>query len=105
MKSYYLNWLPKSVSDLGEHIAFLRKVSEEAAKKTSLAIITMANSLTQFPERFPEFSMPRNFPVVIRKCVVAGRYILLFGVCDDSVTIYRVLDARRSFDGLLNNHN
>jgi plasmid stabilization system protein ParE len=99
--SYRVEWSAKSVSDLSEHVAFLKKVSKEAAKKMSSAIVSMADSLAEFPERCPEFSMPRNFPVPIRKCIVDGRYILLFGVRADSVMIYRVLDARRSFDGLL----
>ena len=45
--------------------------------------------------------MPKNFPVPVRKCVVDGRYILLYGVNDATVMIYRVLDARKKFDGLL----
>lgn len=99
--SYHVEWSAKSVSDLSEHVAFLKKVSKEAAKKMSSAIVSMADSLAEFPERCPEFSMLCNFPVPIRKCIVDGRYILLFGVRADSVMIYRVLDARRSFDGLL----
>lgn len=99
--SYRVEWSAKSVGDLGEHVAFLKKVSADAARKMSVAVISMANSLAEFPERCPEFSMPRNFPVSIRKCVVDGRYILLFGVYEGSVMIYRVLDVRRNFDGLL----
>lgn len=98
---YQVEWLPLSVSDLGDRIAFLKKVSFEAAKKTLSAIIAMADSLKRFPERFPEFPMPRNFPLVIRKCVVDGRYILLFGITGQTVKIYRVLDGRRKFGGLL----
>ena len=36
----------------------------------SSAIVSMADSLAEFPERCPEFSMLRNFPVPIRKCIV-----------------------------------
>jgi len=99
--SYRVEWSAKSVSDLSEHVAFPKRVSKETTKKISSTIVSMANSLAEFPERCPEFSMLRNFPVPIRKCIVDGRYILLFGVRADSVTIYRVLDARRSFSGLL----
>ena len=99
--SYRVEWSAKSVSDLSDQVAFLKKVSKEAAQKMSSAVLSMADSLAEFPERCPEFSMLRNFPVPIRKCIVDGRYILLFGVRADSVTIYRVLDARRSFSGLL----
>ena len=99
--TYRVEWLPKSVSDLSDRAAFLRKVSLQTAKTTVSTIIAAADALAQFPERYPEFEMPHNFPISIRKCVVESRYILLFGVMDESVTIYRVLDGRRRFDGLL----
>ena len=99
---YKVEWSPKSVSDLGEHVSFQRRVSVEAASALSTNIIEAGLSLSSFPERFPEFPMPSNFPVIIRKYVVDGRYIILYGIVDDTVVIYRVLDARRKFDGLLN---
>ena len=101
MKNYKLEWLPKSVGDLGQHIAFINKVSPEAATRTAASVVDAANSLVTFPERFPEFPMPQNFPIVIRKCVVEGRYVILFSVGKEAVTVYRVLDARKKFDGLL----
>ena len=98
---YKVQWSSKSVSDLGEHISFQKRVSIEAASALSENIIAAGLSLSLFPERFPEFPMPKNFPVIIRKCVVNGRYIILYGVVGDIVMIYRILDARRKFDGLL----
>ena len=98
---YKIEWSSKSVSDLAEHVSFVGKVSKEAASALSSSIINTSLSLSSFPGRFPEFPMPRNFPVVIRKCVIDGRYIILYGVLNNSVMIYRVLDARRKFDGLI----
>ena len=98
---YRVQWSAKSVSDLGGHVAFQKKASIEAAQTLSLKVISAGMSLSSFPERFPEFPMLRNFPCTIRKYVVDGRYILLYGVIGDAVMIYRVLDARRKFDGLL----
>ena len=98
---YRIEWSSKSLGDLSAHAAFLKRVSAEAAKTTLSAIIAKGDSLAQFPERCAEFPMPGHFPVVIRKCVVDGRYVILFGVCEDAVMIFRVLDARRKFDGLL----
>ena len=99
---YRVEWSSKALSDLGEHVSFQAKVSKEAALGVSSKILFSGNALSSFPERFPEFPMPRNFPVVIRKCVVDSRYIILYGITNDVVMIYRVLDARRKFDGLLN---
>lgn len=98
---YKVEWSSKSVSDLTEHVSFVKKVSKETAFTLSSNIINAALSLSSFPERFPEFHMPYNFPVVIRKCVVDGRYIILYGILGNSVVIYRVLNARRNFGGLI----
>ena len=98
---YRVEWSAKAISDLGEHIAFQKRVSIEAAQALSEKIISMGASLASFPERFPVFPMPQNFPIPVRKCVVDGRYILLYGLSSVTVVIFRVLDARRKFDGLL----
>ena len=99
--SFRVEWSEKAVSDLGQHVAFQRRVSVEAASAVASKVLAAGESLSTFPERCQEFEMPPNFPVVIRKCVVDKRYILLYGVGSEKVTIYRVLDARRKFDGLL----
>lgn len=96
-----IQWSEKAVGDLGEHVAFQRRVSVEAASGLAAKILSAGESLTTFPERFQEFEMPSGFPVVVRKCVVDKRYILLYGIENERVIIYRVLDARRKFDGLL----
>lgn len=98
---YKIEWSSKSLSDLTEHVSFQRKVSIEAASALSSNIISAGLSLSSFPERYSEFQMPINFPITIRKCIVDGRYIILYGIINDSVMIYRILDARRKFDGLL----
>lgn len=98
---FQVKWTSKAVSDLGACVSFVRRVSLEAAKKLSSDLLSAANSLSSFPERFPEFSMPKSFPFVVRKFVVNGRYILLFAVEENEVVIYRVLDARKSFTSLL----
>ena len=98
---YRVEWSAKSVADLSRHIAFLKRVSEDSARTILASVTSKGDSLAQFPERCPEFPMPGNFPIAIRKSVVDGRYILLFGVYGSTVMIFRVLDARRKFDGLL----
>lgn len=62
---YKVEWSPKSVSDFGEHVSLQRRVSIEAISSLSSNVIEAALSLTSFPERFPEFPMPKNFPVTI----------------------------------------
>ena len=98
---YKVEWSSKAVSDLTEHVLFLRKVSKDASSALSADIVAVGLSLSSFPERFPEFPMPSNFPIAIRKCVVNGRYIILYGIVNTSVMIYRILDARKKFDGLV----
>ena len=101
MMEYRVEWSGKSVADLSGHIAFLKRVSEDSARALLVSVISKGDSLAQFPERCPEFPMPVNFPVTVRKCVVDGRYIILFGVYESVVMIFRILNARKKFDGLL----
>ena len=98
---YVVLWTAKATSDLGEHVAFLCRASASAASGLTMAILEVGKSLDDYPERFPAFPMPRSFPHAVRKCVIKKRYIMLYGICDNTVLIYRILDARKRFDGLL----
>ena len=98
---YQIGWSSKAVSDLGEHVAFIRKAPKEAAAQFSSKVIAVVLSLSSFPERFSEFPMPNKFPFAIRNCVVDGHYNILYGIINETVMIYRILDARRKFDGLI----
>ena len=86
-------------SDLAECVAFVLNVSKEAAYNLANEIYASIESLKDFPEKNPLFNMPKSFPYQIRKQVISSRYIALYSVEGDCVIIYRILDARRRFDG------
>ena len=98
---YRVEWSTKALGDLLDCVSFLKNVSPESAEEVASKIIEASASLKVFPERHEEFLMPKSFPETIRKHVVNSRYIILYGVSDSRVMIYRVLDDRKRFTGLL----
>ena len=94
---YRVFWDAKAYQDLGEHLTFLKNVSPEAAKNLKRDVFSIAESLSLFPERFPEISAPTGIATTVRKCVIQKRYILLYGVEGESIFVLRLLDARKGF--------
>ncbi len=88
----------KAQNDLVERISFVLNVSQDAAIKLSNDIYSAIETLSFFPEKNPVFEMPKSFPFVIRKQVVNKRYIILYSVENNTIVVYRILDARRKFD-------
>ncbi len=101
MEKYQVVVSDKAQSDIAECISFVKNVSKEAAIKLVKDLYTAFALLDSFPEKNPLFSMPKTFPVVLRKQVVNKRYIVLYAVEKQKVVIYRVLDARRDFAQIL----
>ena len=101
MHSYNVIITAKAQSDISECIAFVMKVSNEAALSLFDDIYANIESLKLFPERNPVFEMPKSFPIVIRKHIISKKYIALYGIEKDSVIIYRLIDSRRNFDYLI----
>ena len=88
-------------SDVAECVGFVKKVSKEEAIKLAETLYSSMSSLNMFPERNPIFEMPKSFPLVLRKHIVGGRYIILYTIEQQTVVIYRVIDSRRKFAHLI----
>ena len=101
MTTYKINWSSRGMSDLLSCIEFVANVSLKAADDLKEELFDAATSLSTFPERNPIFEMTKSFPEIVRKCIVSKRYILLYIIRNDAVTIYRVLDSRRKFTHLI----
>lgn len=101
MKKYSILWRPEAIQDVSEHLTFISNVSKDAAVHLYESLVKEANSLMNFPERNPIFEMPKGFPFKVRKKVVDKRYLLIYIVDNDTVEIYRVLDARKQFEYLI----
>ena len=91
----------RAQDDLAECVGFVLKASKEAAYTLARDIYALIEGLETFPEKNPLFAMPKSFPHPIRKQVINKRYIALYSTEGDYVVVYRVLDARRKFDGLV----
>ena len=91
----------KAQSDFAECVGFVLNVSKEAAHKLADNIFSSILSLQTFPERNAIFEMPKSFPFVVRKLIIAKRYIVLYVVEEKQVVVYRVLDSRRKFNYLI----
>ena len=102
MADNYKIYISKRANDdLAEHLSFVNRVSLNAAINLHSCIYSAINSLTMFPERNPIFNMPKAFPFITRKLVINGRYIAIYAIEQDTVVVYRILDARKNFESLV----
>lgn len=86
---------------LVSHVAFLSKVSEDAAERLVISFEKAANSLQEMPHRCPwligEF-IPRN---VYRYLIFEKQYLLIYQIKDNMVYIDYVLDCRQDYGWLI----
>lgn len=99
MPSFKIIISSRAQDDLAECVGFVLNVSLEAARNLADEIYASIETLKAFPEKNPLFGMPKSFPLPIRKLVINKRYIVLYSADGNEVVVYRVLDARRRFDG------
>ena len=102
MDNYKVNLLYKAQQDLSEIIQFVLNVSKDDAIILKKELYDSLETLTNYPERNPVFEMVSSFPYIVRKQIVSNRYIILYSVVLDQIYIYRIIDARRGFDGIIN---
>ena len=100
MEQYKVVITSKAHFDIAEIVSFLINVSEKAAVEVANNIYDSIKSLSTFPERNPLFPFP-GIGFEMRKLFVMKRYILIYAILDNDVVVYRVLDARKNFEGLL----
>lgn len=102
MKKYTIEWSNKARIDVMNHTAFLLNVSTEAAGCFVEKMKQSIKLLETMPQRFPIFEMTKTLAnIEFRKCVVDGRYIVIYAVYSESVKIYRILDSRKKFETLI----
>lgn len=96
MKSYNITITQRAFSDITECVLFINNISAESARKLYEDIVSSISSLKTFPNAYPEVE-----GLIIRKAKIRrmpihhGRYLLLYKVEDDLITIYDVIDSRR----------
>lgn len=86
---------------LGEHVAFISRVSLRAAKRLSMSFKTAINSLNENPQRCP-WLKSENIPSnTYRFLIFEKRYMLIFQIRDNTVFVEYVLDCRRDYGWLI----
>lgn len=96
MTNYRIIISHKAYSNITECVLFVKNVSVEAARELYDEIMTSINSLTSFPNKYPEVDGLLIRQSKIRKMVIHnGRYIILYKVDNEIVFIYDILDSRK----------
>lgn len=86
---------------LGTHIAFLARVSPQAAGNLKDRLIASMRSLETMPQRYPFFNeayIPAN---KYHKMFVETHYLILYQIKDARVYVDYILDCRRDYQWLL----
>jgi len=86
---------------LVSHVAFLARVSAEAANRLVASFEETANSLASIPQRCSWLIadyIPQN---KYRKILFEKRYLLLFQIRDNTVYVDYVVDCRQDYTWLL----
>ena len=79
-----------------ECVSFVNNVSNIAAKELYKEILSSINSLTIYPNKYPEVDGLSIKNAVIRKMTIhKGRYAILYKLEGNVIFIYDVIDIRK----------
>lgn len=96
MDKYKIVITQRAFSDISECVLFVNVVSNDAAKKLYEEIIKSIRSLETFPEAFPVIEGLTIGNIKVRRTPIHnGRYMIVYKVEQDVVTIYDILDSRK----------
>ena len=96
MDKYKIVITQKAFSDINECVLFVNAVSNDAAKALYAEIMKAVHSLESFPESYPFIEgLTIGVSKIRRMPIHGGRYLMIYKVEKDIVTIYDVLDSRK----------
>lgn len=97
MGSYKIVITQRAYSDITECVLFVNNVSNEAAKSLHVEIISSIRSLVTFPKAYPVIEgMVIKDQEIRRMPIHNGRYLVIYGVNADTVTIIDIIDSRKN---------
>lgn len=98
MSKMKLNVNPEAINDLGSIKKYIRDdlCNPSAADRIISEIVKSYKGLKDFPLKGPELNSVINVPTDYRY-LVCGNYYIFYKVIDDTVFVYRVINARRDF--------
>ncbi len=101
MTNYKIVITQKAFSDIRDCVLFVNSVSRDAAKELYTEIIESIRSLETLPNAYPVIEGLTIAGKKIRKMPLhQGRYLVLYKVEAETVTIYDILDSRRENNAL-----
>lgn len=96
MNAYKIAITQRAFSDLNECVLFVSNVSKESAKVLYTEIISSINSLKTFPNAYPNIEGLVIGGISIKRMPIHhGRYLIIYKVKGDLITIYDVIDSRK----------
>lgn len=96
MNEYKITITQRAYSDITECVLFVNNVSKEAAKELYSEIIASVDSLKTFPNAYPNIEgLTISGADVKRMPIHHGRYLIIYKVQGNLVTIYDVIDTRK----------
>lgn len=96
MNEYKIIITQRAFSDINECVLFVNNVSKEAAKELYNEIIASINSLKTFPNAYPNIEGLNIGGINIKRMPIHhGRYLILYKVESNLITIYDVVDSRK----------
>ena len=96
MNNYSIIITQRAYSSIIDCVAFVNNISNEAANQLYDEIISSLNSLSTFPNKYPEIQNLLIRDSKVRKMPIHnGRYVALYKVDVNSVCIYDVIDTRK----------
>ena len=97
MNNYKIEITQRAFSDIYECVLFVKNVSQNAAEALYKEIIESINSLSAYPNAFPEIEGLKIKDYKVRKMVIHhGRYVILYKIQLDTVVIYDIFDVRKN---------
>ena len=96
MDNYKIESTQRAFLDITECVSFVKNVSIEAAKQLRNEIMSSINSLSTFPNKYPEIDGLKIRDNKVRKMPIhEGRYVVLYKIEESMITIYDVLDVKK----------
>ena len=96
MNAYKIAITQRAFSDINECVLFVNSVSKEAAKVLYTEIISSIDSLKTFPNTYPNIEGLVIGGINVKRMPIHhGRYLIIYKVEGDLITIYDVIDSRK----------
>ena len=96
MKVYKIQISQRAFSSINECVLFVNAVSNLAAKDLYKEIMNSINSLKLLPNSYPNIEGLSIGGFNIKRMPIhKGRYIILYKINGDLITIYDIIDSRK----------